>query len=70
MQVRRAAVGDLRRIEELYRAFFAEVAASPTTIDVDLDEELVEVAEIVDAETAFVAEENGGAGGICAHAPS
>ena len=54
MQVRRAEVGDLTIIEQLYRAFFAEL---PPQRGEDLEQELAEVVQIVTTEYAFLAED-------------
>lgn len=63
MIARRAGAGDLPQLEELYRAFFAEMP--PRDHDhADLDVELGEVREIVAEDGAFVAERNGAAVGF------
>lgn len=58
MDIRRATAFDLNALQELWQAFLAEVP-EPDYITVDLDEELNEVAEIVNEGLAFVADENG-----------
>ena len=63
MNVRRATEADLAAIEALWRAFEAEVPP-PAHQDVDLDEELREIAAIVRGELAFVAERDGGVVGF------
>jgi ribosomal protein S18 acetylase RimI-like enzyme len=63
MEIRRAASDDLTTVQELWQAFVTEVP-EPDHIVVDLDEELREVAGIVDAGLAFIAEENGAPVGI------
>ena len=63
MTVRLAGADDLALVEDLYRAFFAEVP--PREHDhVDLEHELAEVREIVATEHAFVAEAEGVAVGF------
>ena len=63
MNVRRAGTGDLPALEELYRAFFAE--SPPREHDhADVEQELAETREIVAAELAFLAEEDGAAIGF------
>jgi GNAT superfamily N-acetyltransferase len=63
MNVRRAGTGDLPVLEELYRAFFAEWP--PREHDhADVEQELAETREIVAAELAFLAEEDGAAIGF------
>ena len=59
MRIRDATTGDLPALEALWRAFEAEVPEAPY-VDVDLDRELREVAEIVDREVAVVAEDGPG----------
>jgi ribosomal protein S18 acetylase RimI-like enzyme len=55
MTVRRAGLDDVPALEDLYRAFFAELP--PRQHDsVDLDQELSEIRAIVTAEHAFLAE--------------
>ncbi|HWG57009.1 MAG TPA: GNAT family N-acetyltransferase [Gaiellaceae bacterium] len=63
MNVRRATEADLAAIEALWRAFEAEVPP-PAHQDVDLAEELREIAAIVRGELAFVAERDGGVVGF------
>jgi ribosomal-protein-alanine N-acetyltransferase len=60
MIVRTATDADLRELERLWQAFEAEVP-EPPWVDVDLAEELRELAEIVASEIALVAEGDDGA---------
>ena len=61
MQIRRAEVGDLHTLEQLYRAFVAEL---PSRRGEDLERELVEVGEIATTGHAFLAEDDGPAVGF------
>jgi ribosomal protein S18 acetylase RimI-like enzyme len=56
--VRDATAADLPRLNELYRAFLDEVPP-PEWVDVDVEQELREVADYVQGKIAVVAEENG-----------
>ncbi len=60
MTIRDAAVADLPQLDELWRAFEAEIP-EPPWVDVDLEQELREVREVVEREVAVVAEGDGGA---------
>jgi ribosomal protein S18 acetylase RimI-like enzyme len=57
--IRAATEADLPALERLYREFHAEVPP-PNYVDVDVDRELREVAEIVREEVAVLAEEQSG----------
>jgi len=59
MTVRRAGLDDVPALEDLYRAFFAELPPRQHE-SVDLDQELSEIREIVTAEHAFLAESTDG----------
>jgi ribosomal protein S18 acetylase RimI-like enzyme len=58
--IRAATSADLPALEQLWRAFFAEVPEAPWR-DVDPDVELREIAEIVAGEIALIAEDDEGA---------
>jgi ribosomal protein S18 acetylase RimI-like enzyme len=58
MSVRRAGPADFDAIATLWRAFVEEVPP-PAHEQLDLEKELGEVAEILDSEIAFLAEEDG-----------
>jgi ribosomal protein S18 acetylase RimI-like enzyme len=60
MTIRDATADDLPALQPLWRAFEAEVP-EPSWVDVDVAEELREVADIVAGEVAVVAEDDGGA---------
>jgi ribosomal protein S18 acetylase RimI-like enzyme len=57
--IRAATADDLPRLETLYRDFIQEVPP-PSYVDVDVEHELREVAQIVDGDVAVVAEEDDG----------
>ena len=59
MTVRRATEADLPTLERLWRDFLAEIP-EPEHVEVDVDEELAEIAQIVREETALVAEGDDG----------
>jgi ribosomal protein S18 acetylase RimI-like enzyme len=60
VRVRAATEADLPTLERLWRAFLAEIP-EPPHIEVDVDEELAEIAQIVREETAVLAEGDDGA---------
>jgi len=60
MTIRGATSADLPALEQLWRAFFAEVPEAPWR-DVDPDVELREITEIVAGEVALIAEDDEGA---------
>ena len=59
MRIRRAAEADLPLLEQLWRAFLAEIP-EPEHIVVEPAKELAEIAQIVRDETALIAEDEGG----------
>jgi ribosomal protein S18 acetylase RimI-like enzyme len=59
VRIRDATTADLPALEALWRAFEGEVP-EPPYVDVDLDRELREVAEIVEREIAVVADDEHG----------
>jgi ribosomal protein S18 acetylase RimI-like enzyme len=59
VRIRHATADDLGTLERLWRAFEAEVQA-PEWVDVDAAQELREIAEIVEGETALLAEDEHG----------
>jgi len=59
MQIRAATREDLPALERLWRAFEEELP-EPPYVDVDLDAEVSELAEVVEREIALVAEQEGG----------
>jgi predicted GNAT family acetyltransferase len=63
MSVRRASRSDLPALESLWRDFAREIAPPPH-VDVDEARELAEIAELVDAGTGFLAEDEGEAVGF------
>ncbi|HET9241905.1 MAG TPA: GNAT family N-acetyltransferase [Gaiella sp.] len=63
MTIRPGTAADLPTVEELWRAFEAEVPA-PAHVDHDEATELAEIREIVESGLAFLAEENGRAVGF------
>ncbi len=63
MTVRTATLADLAVLEELWRAFAAEVPP-PLHVDVDEAQELAEIREIVAAGLAWVAEWHGQVAGL------
>jgi ribosomal protein S18 acetylase RimI-like enzyme len=63
MTVRNATLGDLPTLEELWRAFEAEVPP-PAHEDADLATELAEIRAIVESGLGWVAEKNGAAVGM------
>ena len=56
--IRAATAADLPQLEPLYRAFFAEVPP-PAYMDVDVEHELEEMARMVEADVAVIADEDG-----------
>jgi ribosomal protein S18 acetylase RimI-like enzyme len=68
LAIRRATESDLPTLNELWRAFCDE-APVPPHVDLDLEQELREVAEIVRDEVALVAEEDGRAVGFALARP-
>jgi ribosomal protein S18 acetylase RimI-like enzyme len=60
MNVRRAAAGDYEAIAELWRLFDHELPPPTHEGPADVEKELAEVAEIIDSEIAFVAEDDDG----------
>lgn len=63
MTVRAATPADLPVLEELWRAFEAEVPP-PAHVDIDVERELAEIREIVESGLAWVAERDGSVAGM------